>query len=60
VQIYADQIFSLFSFVSNPVIMTNSKNAPLYALFLASHNQTAVKIVNDIFSRYERLREVGR
>jgi three-Cys-motif partner protein len=59
VQIYADQIFSLFSFVSNPVIMTNSKNAPLYALFLASHNQTAVKIVNDIFSRYERLREVG-
>jgi three-Cys-motif partner protein len=60
VKIYVDQIFNLFDFVSNPVIMTNSKNVPLYALFLASHNSTAVKIVNDIFNRYERLREVGR
>jgi three-Cys-motif partner protein len=59
-RIYADQVSNIFKFASKPVIMTNSKNAPLYALFLASHNQTAVKIVNDIFSRYERLREVGR
>lgn len=59
-RLYADQVGTPFSFVSKPVIMINSKNAPLYALFLASHNRTAVKIVNDIFSRYERLREVGR
>jgi three-Cys-motif partner protein len=59
-RIYADKVKEIFKYVSNPVIMTNSKNAPLYALFLASHNQTAVKIVNDIFSRYKRLREVGR
>ncbi len=59
-RIYSDQIATLFPFVSKPVIMLNSKNAPLYALFLASHNKTAVKIVNDIFGRYERLREVGR
>ncbi|RKY62547.1 MAG: hypothetical protein DRP95_01345 [Candidatus Latescibacterota bacterium] len=59
-RIYADQIGTLFSFVSKPVIMVNSKNVPLYALFLASHNKTAVKIMNYIFEKYERLREVGR
>lgn len=59
-RVYADQVNSLFPFVSKPVIMTNSKNAPLYALFLASHNQKGVKIANDIFRQYERLREVRR
>lgn len=56
-QAYVDQIIKLFPLVSDPVIMTNSKNAPLYALFLASHNEKAVRIVNDIFSLYNRLRE---
>ena len=28
--------------------MTNSKNAPLYCLVFAGHNQTGVKIANDI------------
>lgn len=59
-RLYADQVGTLFPFVSKPVIMTNSKNAPLYTLFLASHNQTAVKVMNDIFGRYERLRELRR
>jgi three-Cys-motif partner protein len=59
-RVYADQIGKLFPFVSKPVIMTNSKNVPLYSLFLASHNKTAAKIANDIFGRHERLREVGR
>lgn len=59
-RLYADQVSRLFKFVSKPVIMTNSRNAPLYALFLASHNQTAMKIANDIFAQYQRLREVGR
>jgi three-Cys-motif partner protein len=59
-RLYADQISSLFPFVSKPVIMTNSRNAPLYALFLASHNRRGVEIAHDIFKRYERLRELGR
>lgn len=59
-RVYADQMGVLFPYVSKPVIMTNSRNTALYALFLASHNQTAVRIVNEIFERYERLREVGR
>jgi len=55
-RIYIDNIRKLFGHVSTPVVMRNSTNAPLYALFLASHNQTAVKITNDIFKRHERLR----
>lgn len=53
---YCERISSLFPNVSHAVIMKNSQNAPLYALFLASHNQTAVKIVNDIFKNYDRLK----
>jgi len=59
-RLYVDQVGTLFPFVSKPVIMTNSRNAPLYTLFLASHNRRGVEIANDIFKRYERLRELGR
>ena len=59
-RLYTNQIGTLFSFVSQPVIMMNSRNAPLYALFLASHNERAVKIVDDIFKRYEHLRDLGQ
>ncbi len=58
--LYTDQLRSLFAHVSKPVLMRNSTNSVLYALCLASHNQTAVSITNDIFNRYERLRELGR
>ena len=59
-RLYSDQIGNLFPYVSKPVIMTNSKNSPLYALFLVSHNKTAVKIVNNLFGSFERLRELRR
>jgi len=52
---YEEQLRTLFKYVSRPVIMRNSKWAPLYALFLASNNRTAVNITNQIFERYERL-----
>ncbi|MBD1943906.1 three-Cys-motif partner protein TcmP [Coleofasciculus sp. FACHB-712] len=53
--LYTEHLRELFPYVSRPVIMTNSTNAAIYALCLASHNQTAVKITNDIFKRYEKL-----
>ncbi len=60
-RVYANQLDQLFSFVSEPAIMTNTRNAALYALFLASHNKKAAKnIGNDIISGYQRLREIGR
>jgi len=58
--LYTEQLRSLFKHVSRPVLMRNSTNSVLYALCLASHNQTAIKITNEIFDRYERLRDLGR
>ncbi len=53
---YRQRLLEHFDYASKPVIMTNSRNVPIYALFLLSHNETAANIVNDIFKRYERLR----
>lgn len=54
---YSESVKRLFGFGSEPVLIRNSKRAPLYAVFLASHNQSAGNIANDIFTRYERLRQ---
>ncbi|NJN88217.1 MAG: three-Cys-motif partner protein TcmP [Leptolyngbyaceae cyanobacterium SL_7_1] len=59
-RLYTEQLRSLFQHVSKPVLMRNSTNSVLYALCLASHNETAIKITNDIFNQYERLRNLGR
>jgi three-Cys-motif partner protein len=55
-RLYTEQLSSLFPHVSRPVLMKNSTNSVLYALCLASHNPTAIKITNDIFKRHERLK----
>jgi three-Cys-motif partner protein len=54
--LYTEQLGSIFEYVSQPVLMKNSTNSVLYALCLASHNKTAVKITNQIFERYEKLK----
>jgi three-Cys-motif partner protein len=53
---YIGHMEGLFRYVSEPVLMRNSRRAPLYVLFLASHNETAVKITNHIFRQHERWR----
>jgi three-Cys-motif partner protein len=55
--LYTEQLKELFRYVSKPVLMRNSTNSVLYALCLASHNATAIKITNDIFKRHEKLKE---
>ena len=55
---YTERVRKLFPYVSEPVVMKNSKGASLYVLFLDSHNPTAMRITNHIFARYERLRSV--
>lgn len=57
-KLYTENLRHLFPHVSEPVIMKNSTNSPLYALCLGSHNEKAVKITNDIFKKYERLRQL--
>lgn len=56
--IYTEQLRALFEYVSQPVLMRNSTNSALYALCMASHKQAAIKITNDIFKRYEQLRNL--
>lgn len=53
---YAKQVGTLFEHVSAPpLLMRNTRNAPIYSLFLASHNETAVKrIFNSVTEKYNR------
>jgi three-Cys-motif partner protein len=41
-----------FSYIADPLPMRNSKGAVVYYLFFASCNQTAHKIIRDIFAKY--------
>ena len=54
--IYTKKLKKIFSHVSDPIIMYNSKNSALYALCVASHKKTAININNSIFKNHEILR----
>jgi three-Cys-motif partner protein len=56
---YATRLREAFPHVSQPYLVNNSKNAPLHALLLASHQPVAIKIGNDIVSARQR-RASGR
>jgi len=43
-----------FRCVPKPMPMRNSRNAVVYFLFFASQQPVAIKIVEDIFSKYEK------
>jgi len=45
----------VFSHVTEPLVMVNSKNAPLYCLISAGHNATGARIVGEIFEGYKKL-----
>lgn len=53
-RLFKARLGEAFAHVSEPVVMANSNNAPLYHLLFAGHNPTGCKIVNDIFERFER------
>ncbi len=54
-QLFKKRLLEVFPNVTDPLVMTNSRNAPLYCLIFASFKPKAFKIVHDIFGRYERL-----
>jgi hypothetical protein len=54
-QLFKRRLGEIFPHVTEPLVMNNSRNAPLYCLIFAGHNPTGVKIVQQIFQRYERL-----
>ena len=54
-QLFKKRLEEVFPCVTEPLVMTNSKNAPLYCLIFAGHKPKATEIVQGIFQRYERL-----
>ena len=54
-RLFKKRLGEVFRFVTEPLVMTNSRNAPLYCLILADHNEKGAQIVNQIFARYQRL-----
>ena len=54
-RLFKKRLEQVFPHVTDPLVMTNSKNAPLYCLILAGHDSTGAKIVREIFQRYERM-----
>lgn len=53
--IFKNRLEEVFDYVSEALVMRNSRNAPLYCLFYAGHNATGKKITNNIFEKYEHL-----
>lgn len=53
---FKKRLKELFRHCTVPILMKNSKNAPLYCIMFAGHNSTGAKIVQDIFEHHEKLR----
>ncbi len=51
---YKKRLQKIFKFVSTPLYMTNTKNAPLYALIFAGHNETGKEIMENIINKHTR------
>lgn len=60
VQIYRQRLQDEggFGFVTEPLPMKNSQNAVLYYILLASNNETAVRIMNEILDKYRKPRNL--
>jgi len=46
---FCKRLRTVFEYVSDYKIMRNTKRAPVYSLIWAGHNDTALKIVNEVF-----------
>lgn len=51
---FKNRLAEIFRHCSSPILITNSKNAPLYCMLFAGHNATGKKIAEDIFLKYEK------
>jgi len=53
--LFQKRLEQIFPKVTFPLVMKNSKGAPLYCLIFAGHNNTGKKIMEYIFNSFERL-----
>ncbi|MET3535064.1 three-Cys-motif partner protein TcmP [Chryseobacterium limigenitum] len=51
-ELYKDKLKSLFKFVSEPYVLKNKMNSVMFHFYMASNNQTAVRIANQIIKKY--------
>jgi len=47
-KLYQGKLKEVFKFVSEPFVMRNSNNSPMYHFYMATNNKTALKIANDV------------
>ena len=52
---YRKRLLEIFPHCTTPVLMTNTKHAPLYCLIFAGHNPVGAKIASDIFGWFLRM-----
>lgn len=52
-ELYKARLKEIFRFVSKPFELRNSSNSVMYHLFLASNNEVAVRIGNDILRKFK-------
>jgi three-Cys-motif partner protein len=52
--VFRKRLGEIFGHCSSPILMTNSKNAPLYCMLFARHNATGKRIAEGIFMKYEK------
>ncbi|HHC78903.1 MAG TPA: three-Cys-motif partner protein TcmP [Flavobacteriia bacterium] len=53
-RLYKERLNKLFKFVSNPYVLKNKSNSTMFHFLMASNNQTAVKIANEITKKYNQ------
>lgn len=51
-QLYKDRLNNLFKFVSEPYVLKNKSNSTMFHFLMASNNEKAVKIANEIVKKY--------
>jgi len=47
-ELYRERLSTIFQYVSDPLVMKNSKGSIMYHFLLCSNNKNAIKIANDI------------
>jgi len=54
-QLYRDQLGQIFPYVTpEPIVMRNSRGLPIFHFVCASHNETAVKIAQQIINKKQK------
>ena len=52
--VFKKRLEEIFPHCTDPILITNSKNAPLYCLIFAGHNATGKRIARDVFATHEK------